>query len=238
LAKARGNTSTTWIWLADAVELVAAAVQSSDVAKRIIREARAAAKIRCRGLKRGQKRDVDPGVNNPRFWRVPSSDVWLQIYWSESRARRRVMKLDRHRRARALCDYEVYAIEVVREHVIAALPAVAQAKLAGTTAPATATAETPAATIKAPAADRPGTSTPQRKTKAAPKKTKRQSPQTERAKRYIAKNFPDGTDGITTKAIHKKLTKDEELKDELKQLGTWDVPSPTAINRALGRRKT
>jgi hypothetical protein len=61
-------------------------------------------------------------------------------------------------------------------------------------------------------------------------------PQSERAERYIAKNFPNGTDGITTAKIHETLVQDKDLQTELKQLGR-DVPSLTAINRVLGRRK-
>ena len=67
--------------------------------------------------------------------------------------------------------------------------------------------------------------------------SKRERPQAERAKRYIEKNFPNGTDGITTVAIHNKLKADKDLQAELKQLGAWDVPSLTEINRVLGRRK-
>ena len=63
------------------------------------------------------------------------------------------------------------------------------------------------------------------------------SPQSERAARYIKKNFPNRTDGITTKAIHDKLTNDTELQAELKTLGNRAVPSPTVIDRVLGRRK-
>jgi hypothetical protein len=61
-------------------------------------------------------------------------------------------------------------------------------------------------------------------------------PQSERAARYIKKNFPNRTDGITTKAIHDKLTNDTELQAELKTLGNRAVPSPTVIDRVLGRR--
>jgi hypothetical protein len=108
--------------------------------------------------------------------------------------------------------------------VIAALPAVARVRLAEPT----------------PAADQPSPRATLRRLAVQIgeiEKPKRQSPQTERARRYIPKNFPDGTDGITTVAIHKKLVADPDLKKELKAHGTWNVPSMTAINRALGRRK-
>ena len=62
-------------------------------------------------------------------------------------------------------------------------------------------------------------------------------PQSERAERYIEKNFQGKTDGITTKAIHDALCKDTELHAELKRLGRRAVPSPTVIDRVLGRRK-
>lgn len=67
--------------------------------------------------------------------------------------------------------------------------------------------------------------------------SKRTRAQAERAKRYIAKNFPNGTEGITTAKIRETLVQDKDLQTELKQLGSWDVPSLTAINRVLGRRK-
>jgi hypothetical protein len=64
-----------------------------------------------------------------------------------------------------------------------------------------------------------------------------ESPQSERAKRYIKKNFPGGTKGITTAAIRRKLTKDKDLQAELeKENGPWGVPSATTINRVIGRR--
>jgi hypothetical protein len=66
-----------------------------------------------------------------------------------------------------------------------------------------------------------------------------ESSQSERAKRYIKKNFPGGTEGITTAAIHRKLTKDKDLKAELDKKdghGPWGVPSAATINRVIGRR--
>ena len=68
---------------------------------------------------------------------------------------------------------------------------------------------------------------------AASKKT---HPQSERAERYIKKNFPRGTDGITTATIREKLAQDEKLHEELKELGR-KLFSATVINRVLGRRK-
>ena len=66
----------------------------------------------------------------------------------------------------------------------------------------------------------------------------KERPQSKRAKRYIEKHYPDGTDGISTAAIRRKLAKDKDLQAELeKEGGTWGVPSATVINRVLGRRK-
>jgi hypothetical protein len=67
--------------------------------------------------------------------------------------------------------------------------------------------------------------------------SKRTRAQTERAERYIAKHFPNGAEGITTAKIRETLVQDKDLQTELKQLGSWDVPSLTSINRVLGRRK-
>jgi hypothetical protein len=64
-------------------------------------------------------------------------------------------------------------------------------------------------------------------------------PQSKRAERYIKKNFPGGTEGITTAAIRRKLTKDNDLKAELEKKdghGPWGMPSPATINRVIGRR--
>ena len=61
-----------------------------------------------------------------------------------------------------------------------------------------------------------------------------ESPQSERAKRYIQKHFPNGPGETTTAAIYGKLANDKDLKAEL---GGRAVPSTTVINRVLGRRK-
>ena len=71
------------------------------------------------------------------------------------------------------------------------------------------------------------------KAKPAPERA-----QWKRAERYIKKHYPDCTDGISTTVIHRKLTKDKDLQAELeKEGGPWGVPSPTVINRVLGRRQ-
>ena len=67
----------------------------------------------------------------------------------------------------------------------------------------------------------------------------RESPQWKRAERYIKKHYPDGTDGVSTPAIHRKFKKDKDLQAELeKEGGTWGVPSAAVINRVLGRRES
>jgi len=64
-----------------------------------------------------------------------------------------------------------------------------------------------------------------------------ESPQSKRAERYIKKHYTDGTGGVSTAAIRRKLTKDRDLQAELeKEGGIWGVPSETVINRVLGRR--
>jgi hypothetical protein len=65
----------------------------------------------------------------------------------------------------------------------------------------------------------------------APKK--RKAPQGHRIDQAIAKCFPNGTDGISTKTVHQKVA--EELKpDEKRGLA---IPSETTVKRRLGRRK-
>jgi hypothetical protein len=66
--------------------------------------------------------------------------------------------------------------------------------------------------------------------------SKKTGPQSERAERYIKKNFPGGTEGITTAKLREKLAQDEDLQAELKERGR-ELFSATVINRVLGRRK-
>jgi len=52
------------------------------------------------------------------------------------------------------------------------------------------------------------------------------------------KHYPDGTDGVSATAIHRKLAKDKDLQAELEKEGaTWRVPSLAVINRVLARRQ-
>jgi peptide chain release factor 1 len=62
---------------------------------------------------------------------------------------------------------------------------------------------------------------------------KRKSFQTERVQRALLTLYPDGTDGISTAAIHRRVV--AELKSESEQAGLRD-PSPATIGRLLGRR--
>jgi hypothetical protein len=62
----------------------------------------------------------------------------------------------------------------------------------------------------------------------------RKAPQAERIGRVIAKCFPDGTDRIPTKAVHKAVA--EELATDSKKQGLA-IPSESSVKRALGRRK-
>ena len=65
-----------------------------------------------------------------------------------------------------------------------------------------------------------------------------ESHQWKRAERYIKKHYPNGTAGVSSSVIHRKLEKDKELQAELEKEGCpWGVPSPATINRVLGRRK-
>jgi hypothetical protein len=64
---------------------------------------------------------------------------------------------------------------------------------------------------------------------------KKKGPQFNRAKRYIKKNYPHGTNGITTAAIRRKLVNGMDLQTELDGRA---VPSLAVINRVLGRRQT
>lgn len=62
----------------------------------------------------------------------------------------------------------------------------------------------------------------------------RKAPQADRIKLAIAKCFPNGTDEISTKVVHKAVV--GELAPDSKKRGLAD-PSETSVKRALGRRK-
>ena len=62
----------------------------------------------------------------------------------------------------------------------------------------------------------------------------RKAPQADRIKPAIAKCFPNGTDGISTKAIHNAVV--DELAPDSRKRGLAD-PSETSVKRVLGRRK-
>jgi hypothetical protein len=68
-------------------------------------------------------------------------------------------------------------------------------------------------------------------------KPTQKGPQWERTERLLKRHYKDGTDGISTTTIHRTFTKDKDLEAELKEDGTWGVPSMTVINRVLERRK-
>ena len=60
-----------------------------------------------------------------------------------------------------------------------------------------------------------------------------ESKQQERAARYIEKNYPGGTDGVTTSAIRRKLIKDTDLEAELEKDDVHkSVPSDHDQSRA------
>lgn len=63
---------------------------------------------------------------------------------------------------------------------------------------------------------------------------KRERAQTKRVRDVIGKRFPNGTDGIATKVVHKAVA--EELKPDSKKLG-FAIPDETTVRRVLGRRK-
>ena len=160
----------------------------------------------------------DPTLNQAEFWHKhdPRTEGDVQhsprFPWADDLIVREVhSRHDPRRHRRLLRRCKVYGAAVLWSEVAAVFLADAQLKLP----------ETLPALVDT----------------ATPKKARRQSPQTERALRYIKKNFQNGTDGITTLAIHKKLAADTDLQKELKAHGTWGMPSTTAINRALGRRK-
>jgi hypothetical protein len=63
--------------------------------------------------------------------------------------------------------------------------------------------------------------------------SRKSSYQVERVLRVLPKLYPNGTDGISTTPIHRRVV--AELKPESKQLGLRD-PSLATVARALGRR--
>jgi hypothetical protein len=75
--------------------------------------------------------------------------------------------------------------------------------------------------------------------KATPTPTaasKQTHPQSERAKRHIARLYPDGTNEISSEVIRKKLEKDPVLLAELAEHG-GKPPSRGSIDRARGLRR-
>jgi hypothetical protein len=227
MAKAYDTLSTiVWIWLRDASDLATASLGSRKLAKALLIEWLAAGKLpwSCivwrvldvegiAELERAQGDGMIPFRYIPSTCREGEPEFWradLTIDWEDNMA---------HENSdvgpRAL------GIKVSREHLLALLPDEPRERIEelGQTKPAERELLEPKA--------RPAPT-------AVPKKTRAQA---ERAERYIAKHFPNGTDGITTAKIHETLVQDKDLQTELKQLGSWDVPSQTAINRVLGRRK-
>jgi hypothetical protein len=67
-----------------------------------------------------------------------------------------------------------------------------------------------------------------------PPQPQRASPQADRIDQVIAKHFPDGTDGISPKTVHRAVVK--ELKPDSEKRGLA-VPSLTSVKRRMGRRK-
>jgi hypothetical protein len=66
--------------------------------------------------------------------------------------------------------------------------------------------------------------------------TPKRTPQLDLAERYIKKHYPNGTDEVSTTAIHRKLAKDKGLAAEIEKEDARAVPSPATINRLLNRR--
>jgi hypothetical protein len=226
MAKANDKSSTIdWIWLHDALILAITRFGSVVLAKALLTEWLAAGKLpwSCvawksldvEGLAELEERARDVMMsprNIPPACREGEPEFWRAdhtISWEDNMADQNSVV-----GARAL------GIKVSREHLLALLPEEPRECIEelGQTQPAERELLEPKA----------------RSTSTAVSKKKR--PQSERAERYIEKNFPGGTEGITTAKIREELAKDGDLQAELNERGR-KLFSATVINRVLGRRK-
>jgi hypothetical protein len=137
VAEAAAQT-ITWILLAKAVRLVAAAYgYSLKLAEADLMRWLGKGRIRWRGELRGRKRDTDPGEGSAEFWKAGprgGPDVEMRGPLSESRMHRKTLASDAYRFVRLgervrrpvpLSDYAFFRIEVAQEDLaeLAKLPA-------------------------------------------------------------------------------------------------------------------
>src|SRR5262245_5589234 len=224
MAKANDNSTTIdRVWLRDALILAISRFGSVALAKALLREWLATGKLpwSCMAFRTLDAEDIaalenaqSDGVIPFRY--IPSSlregepEFWradLSIDWEDNIAQENTD-----------VGPTALGIRVSREHLLALLP------------------DEPRECIEELGQTQPGErELLEPKARPAPiSVSKTTRPQSERAERYIKKNFPGGTDGITTAAIYDKLAKDNDLTAEL---GGRAVPSATVINRVLKRRK-
>jgi hypothetical protein len=219
------DTSSTMIWLRDALTLPVRALGSVVLAKALLTEWLAAGKLPwscmawnpldAEGIEELEAkareawmplRNIPPACREgePEFWRADHTTRWEDNMADQN----------------SIVGARALGIKVSREHLVALLPEEPRerAEELGQTMPVELKLVVPEA--------RPTSTTASKKTR----------PQSERAERYINKNFPGGTEGITTAKIREKLAQDKDLQTELKELGR-ELFSATVINRVLGRRK-
>ena len=227
MAKADDTSSTIdGIWLRDALVLAAAPFGSAVLAKERLREWMASGQLpwSCMSFEgpdadditrlREEERELIVGYILPwAAYHKSDPAFWcadLTIWWNKNAAREKSGF-----GARAL------GIKVSHEHLLGLLPG------------------EPLEHVEKPSRSRQGQQSRSAgaKGQADPDRSiEKTHPQSERAERYIKKNFPRGTDGITTAIIREKLAQDGKLQEELKELGR-KLFSATVINRVLGRRK-
>jgi hypothetical protein len=231
MAKANDKSSTiAWIWLHDALMLAIPRFGSVVLAKERLSEWLATGELpwfcmswkgldaeRIATLDREQRELID---QKNRGWIV--LQIFPSVAYHEGdpqfwRANLKIDWEDNGARQQATGGARALGIKVSREHLVALLP------------------EEPREHVEK--SEQTGPAEPESPIPIPTTASKRTRAQAERAERYIAKNFPSGTEGITTAKIRETLVQDKDLQTELQQLGSWKVPSVTAINRVLGRRK-
>ncbi len=122
MSKAADKTSTPWILLRDAKDLVIRTCEAPSLAERMLIRWLEAGEVqwRCLGLE-GRKQDFDPGEGDAEFWQVwrevkPGIRIGqLEIFWSESWARRN-----------GQYGYAAYRIELAKTDLDRLLPSGAE----------------------------------------------------------------------------------------------------------------
>ncbi|MET4037412.1 hypothetical protein ABIB94_007154 [Bradyrhizobium sp. JR7.2] len=226
MAEANDKSSTIdWIWLHDALILAITRLGSVVLAKALLMEWLAAGMLpwSCMVWKPRDEEGIEELADRARDLGMPLRDIppacreGAPEFW---RSDHRILWEDNMAHQQSVVGASALGIKVPHGYLLALLPEEPRERVEelGQTEPAEQDLLEPMAR---------STST------AMSKKTR---PQSERAERYIKKNFPGGTEGITTARIREVLGEDQDLKVELRELRRG-LASAAVINRVLGRRK-